>query len=74
MTESTCAAGHETTIRRVAGSMVLLSSILTVFVHPGWIALAIFVGMNLVQSTYTGFCPLEKMLDARDHRRTATNH
>lgn len=77
MNETTCATGHENTIRRVAGTLVLLSAILTLWVHPGWIALAIFVGANLLQFSFTGFCPLEKILEARERRvasaRTTTS-
>ncbi|WP_339739293.1 DUF2892 domain-containing protein [uncultured Maricaulis sp.] len=44
-------------VRLLAGSMVLISIALSIWVHPYWIALAIFVGFNLVQSSFTGFCP-----------------
>ncbi|WP_417471147.1 DUF2892 domain-containing protein [Maricaulis sp.] len=44
-------------VRLLAGSMVLISIALSFWVHPYWIALAIFVGFNLVQSSFTGFCP-----------------
>lgn len=40
-----------------AGFMVLLSVTLTVFVHPYWVWLTVFVGANLFQSAFTGFCP-----------------
>jgi hypothetical protein len=40
-----------------AGFMVLLSLTLTYFVHPAWMLLTVFVGVNLVQSAFTGFCP-----------------
>jgi hypothetical protein len=40
-----------------AGFMVLLSLLLTWLVHPGFIWLTVFVGANLVQSSFTGFCP-----------------
>jgi hypothetical protein len=45
-----------------AGVMILLSSALTWFVHPYWIGLAVFVGLNLLQSAFTGFCPLAIVL------------
>lgn len=45
-----------------AGSMVLLSIVLAHFVHPNWIALAAFVGLNLAQSGFTNFCPLSSIL------------
>ncbi len=40
-----------------AGFMVLLSLTLTYFVHPAWMLLTVFVGVNLLQSAFTGFCP-----------------
>jgi hypothetical protein len=52
----------ERIVRAVAGSMVLLSGILGVFVSINWLWLAVFVGANLLQSTFTGFCPLEKIM------------
>ena len=40
-----------------AGFMVLLSLALTHYVHPAWIWLTVFVGANLLQASFTGFCP-----------------
>jgi hypothetical protein len=40
-----------------AGFMVLLSAALTAWVSPYFIWLAVFVGLNLFQSAFTGFCP-----------------
>jgi hypothetical protein len=45
-----------------AGSMVLVSLVLTRMVHPGFIWLTAFVGANLLQSAFTGFCPLAILL------------
>lgn len=44
-------------IRLLAGSMVLVSVALVWFVSPWWLLLACFVGANLLQSAFTGFCP-----------------
>jgi len=44
-------------IRVLAGSMVLLSVALVYFVSPWWLLLTCFVGLNLIQSAFTGFCP-----------------
>ena len=41
----------------LAGSMVLLSVALVWFVSPWWLLLTGFVGVNLIQSALTGFCP-----------------
>jgi len=40
-----------------AGLMVLVSLALTHYVHPAWVWLTVFVGANLLQSAFTGFCP-----------------
>jgi hypothetical protein len=40
-----------------AGCVVLVSAILSVTASPWWIALTIFAGLNLLQSSVTGFCP-----------------
>ncbi|ENM5933654.1 DUF2892 domain-containing protein [Vibrio mimicus] len=47
----------ENGVRVLAGSMVLLSVTLTWFVHPNFLWLTVFVGVNLIQSAFTGFCP-----------------
>jgi hypothetical protein len=44
-------------IRVLAGSMTLLSVALVYFVSPWWLLLTCFVGVNLIQSVFTGFCP-----------------
>jgi len=45
-----------------AGFMVLLSLALTWFVHPYWVWLTVFVGVNLLQSAFTGFCPASMVM------------
>ena len=45
-----------------AGTVVLVSLALGLFVHPNWFWLTAFVGANLLQSSFTGFCPLAMML------------
>lgn len=52
----------ESVIRLLAGTMVLTSLVLAHFVHRGWLALAAFVALNLIQSAFTGFCPPEILL------------
>lgn len=54
----------ERIIRAVAGTFVLASITLAHFVNINWIWLAVFVGVNLLQSSITRFCPLEKILNA----------
>lgn len=58
----------ETVVRRVAGSFVLASLGLGWSVHPAWFLLAGFVGLNLLQSSFTGFCPLETILERRSRK------
>lgn len=40
-----------------AGVMILLSAVLTYLVSPWWLLLTAFVGLNLLQASFTGFCP-----------------
>lgn len=45
------------TVLAFAGAMVLLSVALTLWVSPWFMLLTVFVGLNLIQSAFTGFCP-----------------
>ncbi len=47
-----------------AGSFVLISLVLSLVHHPYWLWFTAFVGANLLQSAFTGFCPLAKILKA----------
>lgn len=47
----------EHAVEAFAGAMVLLSVALTYFVHPQFVWLTVFVGVNLFQQSFTGFCP-----------------
>ncbi|MDX2185371.1 MAG: DUF2892 domain-containing protein [Opitutaceae bacterium] len=47
----------ENLIRLLAGTFGLLGSALAWFVDPLWVILPAFVGFNLIQSVFTGFCP-----------------
>jgi hypothetical protein len=47
-----------------AGVMVLVSVVLTRYVSPYWAWLTVFVGLNLIQSSFTGFCPAAKLFKA----------
>ncbi|HSO66475.1 MAG TPA: DUF2892 domain-containing protein [Desulfatirhabdiaceae bacterium] len=48
----------------VAGSFILLSLILYLAHSHYWLWFTAFVGANLVQSAFTGFCPMAKILKA----------
>jgi len=49
-------------IRRVAGMFILASLLLANYQSPNWLWLTAFVGLNLLQSSFTNFCPLEIVL------------
>jgi Protein of unknown function (DUF2892) len=57
----------ENKIRAFAGSFVLASLALGWWVHPAFFLFTAFVGANLLQSAFTGFCPLETLLRRRSH-------
>ena len=40
-----------------AGVMILVSVALMYFISPWWLLLTAFIGLNLLQSAFTGFCP-----------------
>lgn len=46
----------------VAGTLVLTGLALGYWVDQRWLLLAAFVGLNLFQTAFTGFCPLERIL------------
>lgn len=52
----------ENAIRILAGSLVLSSLLLAHFFSALWLWVAAFVGVNLIQSAFTHFCPAEKIL------------
>lgn len=47
----------DTAVFRFAGVVVLASLALAHWVHPAWLWLTAFAGLNLLQSSFTGFCP-----------------
>jgi hypothetical protein len=49
-------------VLRFAGSFVLLSVLLSWLHSPYWLWFTAFVGANLLQAAFTGFCPLAKIL------------
>lgn len=56
-------------IRRFAGTFILVSLALGWWVHPAWFLLTASVGLNLLQSSFTRFCPLERVLGAMYYPR-----
>ena len=51
-----------------AGTVILVSLALAHYHDPNWMWLTAFVGFNLLQSAFTGFCPLAKILKAAGSR------
>lgn len=47
-----------------AGTLVLLSVMLSLLFSPWWLLLAAFVGVNMLQAAFTRFCPLALILRA----------
>jgi hypothetical protein len=47
-----------------AGTVILVSVALAYLHSPAWLLLTAFVGLNLLQSAFTGFCPLAMILKA----------
>ncbi len=41
-----------------AGVMMLLSVLLAVYVSPWWLLFTAFIGLNMLQAAFTGFCPV----------------
>ncbi len=67
----------ERSVEAFAGFMVLLSVALTYFVHPWFVWLTVFVGANLFQQAFTGFCPaamVMRKLGVRSCQELATAH
>ena len=65
----------ERAVAAFAGFMVLLSVALTYFVHPNFMWFTVFVGANLFQQSFTGFCPativLRKVFGFKTERELA---
>ena len=65
----------ERSVDAFAGFMVLLSVALTYLVHPWFVWLTVFVGANLFQQAFTGFCPaamVMRKLGVKTERELAT--
>ena len=48
--------------RLIAGVFVTLSVLLGMFVHTGFLWFTLFVGLNLLQSGFTNWCPMMAIL------------
>jgi len=49
-------------IRAIAGTFILISLLLAVYVNINWVWFTAFVGANLLQSSFTKWCLMEKIL------------
>ena len=65
----------EKALTAFAGFMVLLSVILTLYVHENFIWFTVFIGLNLFQQSFTGFCPativMKKVFGIKTEREIA---
>jgi hypothetical protein len=64
----------ENAIRVLAGTLVWISLALGYWVNWWWLLLAAFVGANLIQSAFTGFCPAEIILKKLGVGRCSPEH
>lgn len=58
----------------VAGTLVLLSAVLSYLHSPYWLLLTGFVGLNMLQASFTRFCPLALILKALGVKPGAAFH
>ena len=61
----------ERALRGIAGAFVIASLILGYRVHPGFYLFTLFVGVNLLQSSFTNWCPMIWFLEKFGLRRAA---
>ena len=47
---------RESALFLFAGTMILVSLALTHYVHPNWVWFTVFIGANMMQSSFTNFC------------------
>jgi len=50
-------------VRAIAGSFVIISLLLAVYININWLWFTAFVGVNLLQSSFTKWCLLEDILE-----------
>lgn len=51
-------------VQMFAGAMILVSVLLTEFVSQHFLWFTVFIGLNLIQSAFTGFCPAARAFKA----------
>lgn len=62
----------DSAVMRFAGAVVLGSALAAHFVHPAWIYLTMFAGANMLQASFTGFCPAAMIFKALGAKPGAT--
>jgi hypothetical protein len=50
-------------VRAIAGTFILISLLLAIYVNLNWLWFTAFVGANLLQSSFTKWCLLEDILN-----------
>lgn len=50
-------------VRAIAGAFILISLLLAIYVNMNWLWFTAFVGVNLLQSSFTKWCLLEDILN-----------
>lgn len=63
MAQTTNTTTVEQWVFRIAGIFVLVSLLLAHFHNPYWLWFTAFVGANMLQASFTGFCPLAMVLE-----------
>jgi len=53
----------------ISGIFIVVSVVLSYFHHPYWLLFTLFVGINLFQADFTGFCPLAVILKALGNKQ-----
>ncbi len=61
----------ERMITAMAGLFILISLLLAYFASPYWLFFTAFVGLNLFQSSFTGFCPAAMIFKAMGFKSAA---
>ena len=64
----------ERALRLIAGVVILASLVLAHYVSPYWYILTAFVGLNLLQSAFTNWCPAMTILRAIGLKDSAAGH
>ncbi len=60
----------ERILRGMAGTFILASLLLAYFVSPNWLWFTAFVGLNLLQSAFTNWCPAITILEKMGFKKT----